>query len=1555
MVYSYGATAAPAPSTGPYLLTATSIPAVGGSIGINPVSADGTYPAGTVVNLTATPAAGYTFIGWTGEVANTGSTQTTVTMNEAQVISANFIANSTIASGGTAGNTAGTNFGPGSVGSAATPQLLTFNFYNDTTLSAVSILTNGAPNLDYTDGGGSTCVAGTAYSAGQTCTVTVAFTPSLPGLRSGAVVLFAAGNTLPLQTFYLTGVGLASAATIDPGTESVLTTLSNAGNASGTALDGAGNLYVSDSVNAQILSIAAGSLSQTTLVPSGLLNPTALALDGAGNLYVSDTGNQRVIMIPNEQGVLSPADLSAITISGLGTPGSLAIDAVGDLFVADTANGAVTEVPAGGGNAPFTVVSGINQLQSIAVDGNANLYIAAANLVTEYPAGGGSPNPIGTGFNKPLSVAVDASGSVYVSDAERSAIIIVAPGGGSQVTVPTGINNPSSLLLDSAANFYLTSGSSLYEINRTSSVAVSFANTSVNAISPPQTLTVTDAGNQPLTIASLALSGSFSQGTLGSSDCASGIQLAAATQCPILLNFVPTVTGPSTGTLTLVDNAVVAAGTQVIQLAGVGSYLSQTITFPAISSQIYGGSPISLAATATSGLPIAYAVVAGPASVSGNVLTTTDVGTITVQATQAGNSFYSAATSVTQKFTVSQATQTITFAPVAAQIPGSSITLNATASSQLQVSISTTTPSVCSIAGSVVNFNIAGTCTVVVTQGGDAEYKAAGSVARNITVSQVGQSISFAAPTSQAVGATFAPVLTATSGLPVTLSSTTPATCTVTSNVVTTIAAGTCTLQATQPGNVEYKPANPVNQSFSVAQIAQTITFNGISTQAPTATVQLSASSTSQLPVTFSTTTPSVCSISGTTLTTNTVGLCSVVAAQPGNAQYRAATSVTKSFNVIQTAQTITFTPIAAQTVGAVVNLTPTATSGLPVTLVSTNPVACSVSGLAVTATGAGTCTLQATQSGNSQYAAAPTITQSFVVSQLAQSITFPSITGQQVGVTITPTVSASSTLPVSLASMTAATCSAIGNSVTTLAAGTCSVQATQPGNTLYKAASPVTVSFAVSQIAQTINFAAVATQFPTQVSALTVTATSQLPVTITSTTPNICSVVNSTLSSNAIGVCTLVASQAGNATYKAAASVTKSISVSLVSQTIAFSAVPAQAVGATLNLSPTATSGLVVSLVAVNPAICSVSGNLVTTIAAGTCSLQATQTGNAQYAAATSVTQSFAVTQSAQTITFPSISAQTVGALLTLSPTASSGLPVTLTALTAGTCSASGFAITTIAAGTCTVQATQTGNAQYKAAAAVNESFAVSQIAQTITFSLASTSYPGASVVLAATATSQLPVTFSTSTPAVCSISGTNLTFNTTGACSVVAAQAGNAQYKAAPSIASSVNVSQAGQSITFPSISGKYVGTTTTLTATSTSGLVVTLTATTPLVCTLNGNSLTTIAAGACSVTASQAGNGPYKAASPVTRGFTVGQVSQTITFSAIGTQSVGTILSPNLSASSGLAVTLTSATPAVCSANGTTISTLAAGTCTITASQAGNAQYRAATAVNQSFAVH
>ncbi|MFD1143417.1 M4 family metallopeptidase [Larkinella insperata] len=85
---------------------------------------------------------------------------------------------------------------------------------------------------------------------------------------------------------------------------------------------------------------------------------------------------------------------------------------------------------------------------------------------------------------------------------------------------------------------------------------------------------------------------------------------------------------------------------------------AQTITFNAIPDKYEGDGSFTLAATASSQLPVSFEIVSGPATVAGNRLTPTKPGVVTVRATQAGNGQYAAATPVERKFNVLAVTGT---------------------------------------------------------------------------------------------------------------------------------------------------------------------------------------------------------------------------------------------------------------------------------------------------------------------------------------------------------------------------------------------------------------------------------------------------------------------------------------------------------------------------------------------------------------------------------------------------------------------------------------------------------------------------------------------------------------------------------------------------------------------------------------------------------------------------------------------------------------------------------------------------------------------------------
>ena len=172
------------------------------------------------------------------------------------------------------------------------------------------------------------------------------------------------------------------------------------------------------------------------------------------------------------------------------------------------------------------------------------------------------------------------------------------------------------------------------------------------------------------------------------------------------------------------------SGTDVLTVIYPTANQNQTITFPAIASHTFGDPAITLNAAASSGLPVTFGVVSGPATLtSSNVLTLNGAGTVTVQASQPGNSAYNPAASTNVSFTVALANQAITFAPIPTKSPTDApFALTATTSSGLPVYFSVLSSPAGINSSNYVTLLGAGTVSILAWQPGNSNYNAAAAV-----------------------------------------------------------------------------------------------------------------------------------------------------------------------------------------------------------------------------------------------------------------------------------------------------------------------------------------------------------------------------------------------------------------------------------------------------------------------------------------------------------------------------------------------------------------------------------------------------------------------------------------------------------------------------------------------------------------------------------------------------------------------------------------------------------------------------------------------------------
>ena len=194
----------------------------------------------------------------------------------------------------------------------------------------------------------------------------------------------------------------------------------------GVAVDGSGNLFIADTQNHRVRQVDATGVITTvagngTLWFSGdggaatsasLFYPSGVALDGSGNLFISDGGNQRVRRVDAATGVITTVagngtsddfsgDGGPATSVRLFSPEGVAADGSGNLFIADHDNQAVRRVD------------------------------AATGIITTV-AGTGTPGFTGDGgdatsasLSLPSGVAVDGSGNLFIADSSNSRVRLV--------------------------------------------------------------------------------------------------------------------------------------------------------------------------------------------------------------------------------------------------------------------------------------------------------------------------------------------------------------------------------------------------------------------------------------------------------------------------------------------------------------------------------------------------------------------------------------------------------------------------------------------------------------------------------------------------------------------------------------------------------------------------------------------------------------------------------------------------------------------------------------------------------------------------------------------------------------------------------------------------------------------------------------------------------------------------------------------------------------------------------------------------------------------------
>ena len=499
---------------------------------------------------------------------------------------------------------------------------------------------------------------------------------------------------------------------------------------------------------------------------------------------------------------------------------------------------------------------------------SGTLTSATNGLTFSLPAT--SPAPAATPPSYPASVTFAAgvgNATVTLYDAQSTAIKVAATGAMSATSGTFTVNPAGASLLTA-----ISGGNQSPAINAAFGSPLIVSSTD-NYSNPVSGVSVTFAA--PSSGASAAFAGT----------CASNQFSYSCTQTTGTNGTATSSALTANGTAGNYSISATASGLSTANYAEANNKGSQTITFTSTApSATVGGATYTAAATGGgSGNAVTFSSgsnsICTSSGTNGSVFTFIAVGTCVVDANQAGNSNWNAATQLAQSFAVAKGSQTITFTSTApsATVGGATYTAAATGGgSGNAVTFSSGSNSICTSSGtngSVFTFIAVGTCVVDANQAGNSNWNAATQLAQSFAVAKGSQTITFTstAPSATVGGATYTAAATGGgSGNAVTFSSGSNSICTssgTNGSVFTFIAVGTCVVDANQAGNSNWNAATQLAQSFAVAKGSQTITFTSTAPSATVGGATYTAAATgggSGNAVTFSSGSNSICTSSGT-------------------------------------------------------------------------------------------------------------------------------------------------------------------------------------------------------------------------------------------------------------------------------------------------------------------------------------------------------------------------------------------------------------------------------------------------------------------------------------------------------------------------------------------------------------------------------------------------------------------------------------------------------------------------------------------------------------------
>src|SRR6266478_4338917 len=440
-------------------------------------------------------------------------------------------------------STTSLSFGNQQISTASAAQTITLTNTGNGVLSVTSIVASG----DYAQ----TNTCGTSVAAGANCTISVTFTPTATGTRTGAITITdnAAGSP---HIVSLTGTGSAILTySIRPTGKFTEAMSGNTGVSSQTVTNTGFAIATGDLI---VAIVRIGNSGESTSTCSDNVN--------SGNYaqahYQEDTSNGRALIQYYKANSASALSGSLTITCRYPVPNHAYLGAL-------DYSGAATSSPLDGHmGTTFTTATASPTSGSITPTQSGDLFVGSLYISESSTVTVSSES---TGFTKELTGNEGTANFQHAHSADE-----VLSGASAQNYHPTFSSSITTMDILTAYKAW-GGGSASVSLSSTS---LTFASQLVGSTSAAQTVTLNNTGNAALSVTSIVASGDYAQ----TNTC--GTSVAAGANCTISVTFTPTATGTRTGAITITDNAVGSPHT--VSLTGTGtapvlSLSSTTLTF----------------------------------------------------------------------------------------------------------------------------------------------------------------------------------------------------------------------------------------------------------------------------------------------------------------------------------------------------------------------------------------------------------------------------------------------------------------------------------------------------------------------------------------------------------------------------------------------------------------------------------------------------------------------------------------------------------------------------------------------------------------------------------------------------------------------------------------------------------------------------------------------------------------------------------------------------------------------------------------------------------------